>query len=445
MTDDRLTNQTVELLQELIRNRCVNDGARDSGEEIRNSDLLTTFLEGTGLDLQHYDAGPGRRSVVARIEGSDPDAPTLCLMGHTDVVPVNEAQWSHDPFGGELIDGEIWGRGAVDMLCLTSSMAVAFRELANTGFRPKGTLIYFGVADEEAGGVYGADWITAHHWDDVACDYVLTETGGILAETPAGPRVVLTAAEKGIGWRRLTVKGTPGHGSMPWQADNALVKAAEVVRRFHEYQPTPQITEYWTAFVESMGLDDLGRQALLDPGRVREAIELLDPRTARYAHACTHTTFSPNVISGGQKANMIPDTVHLEVDIRTLPGETEEDIDAHLRAALGDLYGEVVVAPIAPRAASSSPRQTPMWDVLEKRLNAVHPGAEVIPWLLVGGTDAAFFREHGAVAYGAGVFSERATLQQIQNRYHGDDERIDVESLALQAPFWIDVARDVVG
>jgi acetylornithine deacetylase/succinyl-diaminopimelate desuccinylase-like protein len=324
-------------------------------------------------------------------------------------------------------------------------MAVAFRELANTGFRPKGTLIYFGVADEEAGGVYGADWVTAHHWDDVACDYVLTETGGILAETPAGPRVVLTAAEKGIGWRRLTIKGTPGHGSMPWQADNALIKAAEVVRRFHEYQPTPRITEYWTAFVESMGLDDLGRQALLDPGRVRDAIALLEPRTAKYAHACTHTTFSPNVISGGQKANMIPDTVHLEVDIRTLPGETEEDIDAHLRTALGDLYDEVTVVPIAPRAASSSPRQTPMWDVLEKRLKVVHPGAEVIPWLLVGGTDAAFFREKGAVAYGAGVFSERATLQQIQNRYHGDDERIDVGSLALQAQFWLDVARDVVG
>jgi len=445
VTDDRLTNQTVDLLQQMIRNRCVNDGTRDSGEEIRNSDLLTTFLEGTGLDLQHYDAGPGRRSVVARIEGSDPSAPTLCLMGHTDVVPVNEAQWRHDPFSGDLIDGEIWGRGAVDMLCLTSSMAVAFRELANTGFRPRGTLIYFGVADEEAGGVYGADWVTSHHWDDVASDYVLTETGGILAETPAGPRVVLTAAEKGIGWRRLTVKGTPGHGSMPWASDNALVKAAEIVRRFHAYQPTPQINEYWTAFVESMGLDEDSRQALLDPGRVRDAIVQMDPQTAKYAHACTHTTFSPNVISGGQKANMIPDTVHLEVDIRTLPGETEQDIDAHLRAALGDLYDGVDVAPIAPRDASSSPRDTPVWDVLEKRLGVVHPGAEVIPWLLVGGTDASFFRGKGAVAYGAGVFSERATFQQIQNRYHGDDERIDVESLALQAQLWLDVARDVVG
>ena len=145
--ENRRTAQTVELLQTLIRNECVNYGTAESGGEVRNSDTIQAYLEGAGLDLEVFDAAPSRRSLVTRIEGSDPNAPTLCLMGHTDVVPVNRDGWSRDPFGGELIDGEVWGRGAVDMLNLTSSMAVAMRHLALTGYRPKGDLIYFACAD----------------------------------------------------------------------------------------------------------------------------------------------------------------------------------------------------------------------------------------------------------------------------------------------------------
>src|SRR5690606_12104190 len=162
--------------QTLIRNACVNDGAPDSGEETRSADTLTTFLEGAGLDVQRFESRPGRGSVVARIEGSDPSAPSLCLMGHTDVVPVSPDGWHEDPFGGALIrnaDGvdEVWGRGAIDMLNLTSSMAVSFRHLARTGFKPRGTLIYFGVADEEAGGVWGAEWMMREHADTIDADY----------------------------------------------------------------------------------------------------------------------------------------------------------------------------------------------------------------------------------------------------------------------------------
>ncbi len=156
-TTDALTGPTTELLQDLIRNACVNDGTPDSGEEVRNADLLQTYLEGAGLDVARFDSRPGRTSVVARIEGSDPEAPALCLMGHTDVVPVNPDGWSNDPFGGEVIDGEVWGRGAIDMLNITSSMAVAFRQLATEGFRPKVTLIYFWVADEVSLVHWGAE------------------------------------------------------------------------------------------------------------------------------------------------------------------------------------------------------------------------------------------------------------------------------------------------
>jgi acetylornithine deacetylase/succinyl-diaminopimelate desuccinylase-like protein len=446
-TDGSTTGRTVELLQALIRNGCVNDGTPSSGQEVRNADLLTAYLEDASrVELEHYEPSPGRRSVLATVEGTDPDAPTVLLLGHTDVVPVSPDEWREDPFGGELIDGEVWGRGAVDMLNLTSSMAVAVRLLAGSGRRPRGTLKFLGVADEEAGGVLGAEWITDHRWDDVACDYVLTESGGIPTPTASGTRLVFAAAEKGIGWRRLTVRGTPGHGSMPWGADNALVTAAEVVRRLQAYQPSAVVGELWEGWVRAMGLPDEQEQALLDPGRIRDAFEALDPRIARYCHAVTHTTFSPNVAHGGTKTNIIPDRVELDVDIRTLPGVTEEDVEVMVAEALGDLIDRVEIAP-GPhqRPASASPVGTPMWDTLKRRAEAAHPGAEVLPWMIVGGTDAAFFRRRGVPSYGAGLFSARASLAEFQSRFHGHDERIDVDSLGLSTQLWLDVAADLLG
>ena len=224
-----LVDDTTELLQQLIRNACVNDGTVESGNELRSVDTLQHYLEGGGLDTQRYEPAPGRGSLVARIEGSNPDAPSLCLMGHTDVVPVTPDGWRHDPFGGEIIDGEVWGRGAVDMLNLTAAMAVTVRHLADTGFQPKGDLVFFGVADEEAGSDVGAAWFAEHEPDAIRADYVLTENGGLHLGSPEKPNVVMNVGEKGVEWRRLRVRGTPGHGSAPFRSDNALVRAAAVV------------------------------------------------------------------------------------------------------------------------------------------------------------------------------------------------------------------------
>ncbi|MBX9606137.1 MAG: M20/M25/M40 family metallo-hydrolase [Gammaproteobacteria bacterium] len=441
-----LQGETTELLQQLIRNGCVNDGTPDSGNERRNADTLADLLTGAGLEVQRFTPQGERTSIVARIEGWDPTAPKVCLMGHTDVVPFNASGWREDPLGGELIDGEVWGRGAIDMLNLTASMAVAVRHLARSGFRPRGDLIYFGVADEEAMGTWGAKWMCEHHWDAIACDYVLTELGGWSVQGPAGHKVGISVGEKGLAWRKLRIKGTPGHGSMPLGADNALIKAAEVIRRIAAYRPRARIDSVWRAQVEAARLPDDLKAALLDPERIFAALEQLPPAAAKHLHACCHTTFSPNVAHGGVKANVIPDLVEVDVDIRTVPGTTAEDVDNHLREALGDaLFAEVEVISMVDHEATLSPLDTPMWDALSRQLKVAYPAAEFLPQLLVGGTDARFFRDRGVVGYGTGLFVPNVTMEEFGSRFHGHNERIDVTSLGLCANLWTGVVKDLLG
>ncbi|MDG2262106.1 MAG: M20/M25/M40 family metallo-hydrolase [Actinomycetota bacterium] len=444
---DDLTSQTVELLQTMIRNECVNDGTAESGHEVRNAETLQHFLEGVGLDFEQYEPTPGRGSIVCRIEGSDQNAPSLCLMGHTDVVPVTQSGWSRDPFGGELFDGEVWGRGAVDMLNLTSSMAVAFRHLAATGFAPKGDLIFFGVADEESGSQHGAQWMANHERDAIYADYVLTESGGLHSGSPETPSISVNVGEKGVAWRKLKVKGTPGHGSMPFRKDNALVRAAAVVQRISEYKAPVRFHELWRNQVQSMAIPDDAKAQLLDTERVDEMLmEMPNVGTASHLHSCTHTTFSANVIDGGHmKTNVIPDTVELNIDIRTMPGEDAVSVQAHLDAALGDLAPHVEVEIIMNDQSTMSRLDTPLWDSLQRCVNGPFPTATLNPQLTVGFTDARVYREMGSIAYGAGLFSPELNGGDFSRRFHGNDERIDIESLALTTQLWLDVVRDFQG
>jgi acetylornithine deacetylase/succinyl-diaminopimelate desuccinylase-like protein len=442
---DALTNDTVALLQQLIRNRCVNDGSVESGEERRSVDLLAGYLEGGGLDLERYEPAPGRASLVTRIEGSDPSAPTLLLMGHTDVVPVNEAGWRNDPFGGEIIDGEIWGRGAIDMLNLTASMAVAMRHLADTGFRPRGTLVYLAVADEEASGTYGAHHLVANERDAVRADYVITESGGIPMPAASGTKLPVLASEKGLHWSRLRVKGTPGHGSMPYGTDNALVKASEVVRRIADHQPAARITDGWRSFVEALDLPEDFARALTEPEGFDAAMALFPPGMQKLAHACTHTTMAPTMMQAGSKLNIIPDTVELQLDIRTLPGDGDAEVRAMLDEALGDLAGAVEVVPVSTSPATESPVDTPLWDSMQRVVRGFYPDGRLIPMLMTGATDARFFRGAGSVAYGFGLFSRAISLEELATMGHGDNERVDVESLRMVTDLWPALARDFLG
>lgn len=439
-----LEGECTEVLQALIRNACVNDGTPESGGEAASVDVLSAYLEGSGLDLQRYPTAPGRSNLVARIEGRDPEAPTLLLMGHTDVVPVNPAGWRHDPFGGEVIDGEVWGRGAVDMLNLTASMAVAVKHLARGGFTPEGTLIYLAVADEEAQGAYGAEHLVRHELDAVAADYVLTESGGIPLPSPAGLKLPVIVGEKGALWGKLRVGGSPGHGSQPYRTDNALVTAARVVSRLSDYRPETVIHETWRRFVTSMGYPDEITGPLLSEDGLDDLLEHLPVGMARQFHACTHTTFAPTMAHGGTKINVIPDTVDIHVDVRTLPAQSEDDARAQIYEALGELAEKVTFIPERYDASSASPTDTPLWESLSRVTQRWYPGSQTVPFLTVGATDARFFRRAGSTAYGFGLFSEHLTFEDYGAMFHGDDERIDVASLGLSVELWDAVARDLL-
>jgi len=442
---DVATAESVDLLRHLIRNACVNDGTAESGQEAASVDVIAQYLGDTGLDLERYEPRPGRESLVARIEGSDPTAPTLLLMGHTDVVPANPDGWSRDPFGGEIVDDEVWGRGAVDMLNLTATMAVAFRHLAREGFRPRGTLVYLAVADEESLGTWGAEHLVTCERDAVAADYVVTEAGGFQLPNPAGPRLPVIVGEKGSYWCRITVRGTPGHASQPYRTDNALVTAAEVVRRLSDYRPPTQIHDTWRRFIEGVGFPEAWASALVDADQLPGMCETLPVGLARQAHACTHTTFAPTVIHGGTKTNVIPDEVSIEVDIRTLPGQRAVEVRAMVDDALGDLLPAVEVTPFDENESTSSPTDTPLWDSMARVSSRIVEGSALVPFLTVGATDARFFRRVGSVAYGFGLFSRRVGFEDYATMFHGNDERVDVESLGLSTRLWRELARDLVG
>ena len=437
-------DETTDLLQHLIRNECVNDGTPASGHEVKSVETLEAFLRTPGVEMTKYEPMPGRGNLVLRIEGSDKNAKSLHLMGHTDVVPVTRSGWRNDPFGGELINGEVWGRGAIDMLDVTASMAVAVKNLLKSGFKPRGTLIYTAVADEEALGTYGAQWLTENKWDEVKSDYLVTEFGGARFPLGGGVKLPIMTAEKGSQWTRLRVKGTPGHGSMPYKSDNALVKASEIITRIAKYKAPLHLQDLWKQFVEGIDLPAVQRMALTTPATFDAAMDRMPEGTDRMMYAATRTTLSPNIAHAGVKVNVIPDSAEVDVDIRTLPGDDGEGVRKMLRDAAGDLWKDVEVVMEGSNPATSSPTDTPLWDALTKVTKRLIPGSETVPFLIVGATDARFFRRKGVVSYGYGLMSDRIPFGEFAKLFHGNNERVDQETLGLMTPLWEGVVRELL-
>lgn len=423
------TAETVELLRELVRAACVNDGTVASGQEVRGVRVLQRFLaeavQRGFLETQVFEAAPGRASLIARVRGSDPTAPALGLIGHLDVVPVDADYWLRDPFGGDLIDGEVWGRGTVDMLYLTAVFAAVVREVALASDRPRGDLVLLAVADEEAGGRYGLGWLLSEHPEAVRVTEVLSETGGMRM----GRHVAIDIAEKGSAGRRLIVRGTPGHASVPYGAESAAVRAGEVLRRLARVEPAVQLGALWRPFISARISDPELAERLLDPVRLDAALPGLG-KIAGYAHAISRVTISPTVVSAGRSHNVIPGEARIDLDIRTLPGTTDDEVDEILAQMLGELVDEVEVQRLQGWPASASPAEAPLFRAVCRAIEATD-GSPVVPVMAAGGSDARYYRALGVPAYGFGLLSKQWNYELYRERLHAHNERIDVESVGL--------------
>jgi len=428
----------VELLQAFITNACVNDGTPDSGQEVRSVQTLAEFFGEIG---QVFEPHPGRQNVLYRIPGQDPRAPRLILMGHLDVVPVSADGWTHDPFGGDIDDGFVWGRGAVDMLNLTAAMAAVFRDRME-GPPPQGDLLFLAVADEENGGTYGAEYVVEEHWETVRAEYLLTEIAYPAVDGEGGPIPTINVGEKGPFWHQLRASGTPGHGSQPYGADNALIPLARAVVAVADSATPVSISDDWRDFVATLALTARQKAALVDPDRIDEMIDELavtDPHFARYVHACTHLTMTPTVLNAGAKANVIPDEAVASVDARLLPGQDEDTVRGHLAKILGGDAEAIDIELVRTSPANSSKPEGRLWESLLDAYELNLGERKAAPTLTPASTDARFWRERGAAAYGAGLFCDRVSFPEFLTMFHGHDERVSVDSMHLTVKFLTDV------
>ncbi len=437
MLDTRYQDAAVDLLADLIGNACVNTGDPDSGNEIVSVRSIQEYLGSEGTVVEPH---PGRASVIFRLPGSDPGAPRLLLIPHLDVVPADPSSWSHDPFAATIADGFVWGRGAVDMLNVTASMVAVFKALADGAIqRPVGDVILAAVADEEAGGTYGARYLVENRWDLVACEAVLTEVAGPLLSSPDGVSLPVTVAEKGPAWRKVTARGVAGHGSQPYGRNNAVVDLASAFSAIGSSPQPVLITPQWARFVPHLPIDARLASDLLDAdtvdGAIREIAES-DPTLARWIHACTHLTLSPNVITGGTKSNVVAALAEGDVDIRLLPGQEADDITDHLRKVLGpNRFDALSFEPMLDMAANGTHPSGDMWEAIADAAE-VHIGTRrLAPTLTPVTTDARFFRERGIPAFGVGLFDASVTFPEMLEMFHGADERVSVQSVRSTTAF----------
>ncbi|MBF4547294.1 M20/M25/M40 family metallo-hydrolase [Corynebacterium afermentans subsp. lipophilum] len=433
-----LTDDTLALLQDLIRNGCVNYFSADSGQEERNADTLEAFFAGTDVSVERYEPHPGRVSISFTVEGTDPDAEPLTLLGHTDVVPVDEDKWTTDPFGGEIIDGRVYGRGATDMLYITAAMAACVRDVAR-GERPRGTLTFVGCADEEARGGLGAKWLAEHgkfSWKNC-----LSEEGGShIPAADGSDALAVVVGEKGAGQRRLTVHGDAGHGSAPYGRDLAVAKIAEVARRVAAIEPEVRADEIWEGYVRAWKFDPATEAALMR-GEGYEAFGQLES----YSHAMSHLTISPTVLRAGNGINVLPSEAWLELDIRPLPGQTQEEIDSLLRSALGELADEVEITHLITEDGTVSPTSGPLYDAICQTFDEFFPGVPVVPTIAAGGSDLRFARRNEGVGYGFALHAREETLGSVLGQLHSHDESVSVEDVDLTVRAYRSLIRRFVG
>ena len=424
--------ETIDLLQRLIALGSVNDLTPDSGNEEAAANLFETFFDGLPVEVERIEPHPGRTTLVVTLRGSDPSAQPLTFLGHTDVVPVDEKHWTHPPFAGQISEGSIWGRGSVDMLHLTAAMAVVTRRLAEEvsrgGARPAGTLTFVAAADEEARGGLGVPWIGEHRADAFPWDAQLSEMGGAHIRGARGKdSVVVIVGEKGAAQRRLHVRGDAGHGSIPLGRVSAVEMLARVSQALSQAQWPQASDEIWAGFVRAFEFESELEESLISGTYRGDYGEFGD--LAAYAHAVSHMTVAQTVARAGGPINVLPSSGELELDIRTLPGQSDDDVDRAITEALGELANHVTIERLLSEQATASSIDTKLYRAIEETLTQANPGAKVVPILFPGGSDLRVGRHKGGVGYGFGSCSSGATLGQVYSQLHAHDEHIAVEDV----------------
>ncbi|HEX7290468.1 MAG TPA: M20/M25/M40 family metallo-hydrolase [Conexibacter sp.] len=434
-----LQTATTELLQRLIRYDTVNP----PGNERLLQEHLLGELTSAGFACELLGATPERPNLVARLRGAS-DGPTLCLLGHVDTVLANPDEWTHEPWSGDVADGFVWGRGALDMKSQVAAEVAAAVSLARSGWRPAhGELLICAVVDEETGGALGAQWITETHPDKVRCDYLINEGGGPFFEYGGTRRYGVCCAEKGVFRFKLITDGVAGHASLPRMGDNALLKLAPLLERLGARQPSYAITDVPAAFLRGLGEDPD------DPAGAVERLAAADPRLATMFEPMLGVTFTPTRTSASEKVNVIPSRAELHVDCRVPPGLGEEEVRRAIREVLGsdsDPAHPFRVEFTEQVVGNGSPADSPLRDAIDGWIADNDPGAATVPLILPGFTDSRWFRKTFPDCVAYGFFPHRhQSMLEAAPLVHGADERIDARDLGYAARFYADAARALLG
>jgi acetylornithine deacetylase/succinyl-diaminopimelate desuccinylase-like protein len=437
--------EVTQLLSDLIRINTTNP----PGNETEAAKYVAGHLSREGFKCELCESAPCRGNVITRIKGTG-EKPSLLLLSHLDVVAANAEEWSVDPFGGAVKDGFVWGRGALDMKGMTAIEVMTMKLLKRNDVKLKGDVILAATADEEQGGLGGADYLLRNFPQKIFADYVLNEGGG--SALPAQNRNVYTVqtAEKGILWFKVKAKGTPGHGSMPDVADNAIMRMSRVIERLGNYRSKVLFVPTVKRFLSEIAREDASLQQsfsrlLANPELSDQVLDELAKTVESLAEEIRpriRMTITPTIIHGGMKENVIPSECEAVFDCRILPGQTTTQALDVIKGLLKDVGVEkLAFETIQVNEPSESPTETPLYEVIASVLREFEPNCGVTPMLMTGGTDSRFFRKMGSVCYGFHPMRPEASYDKIVKREHGVDERISIENLVFGTSVLYEVVK----
>ncbi|MCS7114580.1 MAG: ArgE/DapE family deacylase [Nitrososphaerota archaeon] len=427
--------EVTALLSDLIRINTTNP----PGNETLAAKYLAKTLEEEGFKCEILESSPGRGNVITRLKGTR-GKPSLLLLSHLDVVAADPKEWSVDPFSGLVKDGFVWGRGAMDMKSMTAIEVMVMKLLKRNNVKLKGDLIFAATADEEKGGGAGAGWLAANYPEKVMADYVINEGGG--QAIPIGGKNVFTiqTAEKGIVWFKVRAKGTPGHGSVPGAADNAILRMGKVIEKLGNYRARMTLIPTVKRFLSVIAQEDAQTKDFLtllvknlEAGdRVLDMFAEKDRGLAEEIRAMLRMTIAPTIVHGGVKENIIPSECEAVFDCRILPGQSTAEALKEVKELLGDaglekLEFEIIQA----NEPSESPMDTPLYRLMAETLKEFDPNCSVTPILLTGGTDSRFFRRMGIPCYGFHPVLSDLPYGEILKMVHGVNERISIRNLVF--------------